>query len=136
MAATLPKEIRSALQGMVPSNITSCSLSGEPNTTEISQVYYVDDNHVALSFQFFSKTIRNVRENPFVAVLVAVPENFDQWILDLRYIRSETEGPLFEEMDTKLEVIASMTGMSGVFKLRAADIYEVLSVRRLNDRIR
>ena len=45
-----------AMQGMFPSWITSCSKEGEPNTTVISQIWYVDENHVALSFQFFNKT--------------------------------------------------------------------------------
>ena len=44
------------LQGMFPSWMTTCSSKGEPNTTVISQVWYVDEEHVALSFQFFNKT--------------------------------------------------------------------------------
>ena len=48
-----------AMQGMFPSWITSCSEEGEPNTTVISQIWYVDKNHVALSFQFFNKTKKN-----------------------------------------------------------------------------
>jgi len=31
-------------------------------------------------------------------------------------------------MDMQIEAIASMTGMKGIFKLRAADIFKVLSV--------
>ena len=130
---TIPKEMMPALQGTIPANITTCSLAGEPNTTELSQVYYVDDHHVALSFQFFNKTIRNVRENPYVSVFLIHPTSWDNWQLALRFVRSETSGPLFDDMDMKLEVIASMTGMKGIFKLRAADIYEVLSIELVND---
>ena len=131
MAATsLPREIHPGLQGAVPATIVSCALDGEPNTTTLSQVYYVDDRHVALSFQFFSKTIRNVRENPYVTVMLTNPADLSVWVLDLRYDHSETEGPVFDDMDVKLEAIASMTGMSGIFKLRAADIYEVLKVEK------
>lgn len=45
----------SALQGMFPSWITSCSAAGEPNTSVISQIWYVDENHVALSNQFSTR---------------------------------------------------------------------------------
>jgi hypothetical protein len=130
----LPDEIKSAMLGMVPSTIVTCSLDGVPNTTEISQVWYVDDNHVALSHQFFNKTHRNIRENPYVFAIVRDFEALQEWFLDLQYEHSETEGPLFDDMDMKLEAIASMTGMSGIFKLLAADIYRVHAVRKSRSR--
>lgn len=127
---SLPDSIRAVMDSGVPAEIVSCSADGIPNTTILSQVYYVNDRHVALSFQFFNKTVKNVRENPFACVLLNDVENYNAWILQLRYDHSETEGPLFETMDVQIEAIASATGMSGVFKLKAADVYEVLSVRR------
>ena len=45
-----------AMQGLIPACVTTCSAAGEPNTTVISQVWYVDEDHVALSHQFFNKT--------------------------------------------------------------------------------
>ena len=36
-------------------------------------------------------------------------------------------------MDMQIEAIASMTGMKGIFKLRSADIYRVVSVIRNAD---
>jgi hypothetical protein len=110
----------------------TCSAAGIPNVTVISQVYHVDESHVALSFQFFNKTIRNVRENPRAYVCMSDLAGQSNWILQLEFQRSETEGPIFEAMDMQIEAIASATGMSGIFKLRAADIYRVLSVEQLS----
>jgi hypothetical protein len=127
---TLPAEIRPVLENGIPAVMVTCSGDGVPNVTVISQVYYVDEQHAALSFQFFSKTIRNVRENPYAYVCVWDLEGRTEWILQLAFERSETEGPVFEAMDMQIEAIASATGMSGIFKLRAADIYRVISVEK------
>ena len=127
----LPPEIRPVLESGTPAVMVTCSADGKPNTTVISQVYYVDETHAALSFQFFSKTIRNVRENPRAYVCVFDIPGQAYWVLQLEFQRSETEGPIFDAMDMQIEAIASMTGMSGIFKLRAADVYRVLSVERL-----
>ncbi|MEC7222413.1 MAG: pyridoxamine 5'-phosphate oxidase family protein [SAR324 cluster bacterium] len=120
-----------AMQGLIPACVTTCSAAGEPNTTVISQVWYVDEDHVALSHQFFNKTRRNIAENPHAVVMILSPENGATFDLSITYARTETEGPLFDEMDMKLEAIASMTGMSGVFKLLGADIYKVNSIEQV-----
>ena len=127
----LPQEIRGALDNGMPALMVTCSADGTPNATIISKVYYVDDTHVALSFQFFNKTIRNVRENPRAWAGVTDFVGQTDWALDLEFERSESEGPIFDAMDMQIEAIASATGMSGIFKLRAADIYRVLSVEKL-----
>ena len=126
----LPDEIRSVLSNGLPAVIVTCSADGVPNVTVISQVYHVDETHVALSFQFFNKTIRNVRENPRAFAGLTDFMGQADWTLDLQFERSETEGPIFDAMDMQIEAIASATGMSGIFKLRAADIYRVLSVEK------
>ena len=126
----LPDDVKPVMGNGLPATMVTCSGDGVPNVTVISQVYYVDDAHVALSFQFFSKTIQNVRENPRAFVCLHDLVGHTNWVLDLEFQRSETEGPIFEVMDMQIEAIASATGMSGIFKLRAADIYRVLSVAR------
>ena len=132
----LPDEIKPAMQGVIPSHVVTCSGDGTPNASAISQVYYVDPDHVALSHQFFNKTVRNVRENPRALVWVISPETFDAWDLELEYDRSETSGPIFEAMDMQIEAIASIVGLKGIFKLRSADIYRVISVtKNVDERI-
>ena len=43
------KDIGSCFEGVIPAMMATCSLEGEPNITEISQVHLVDEKHVALS---------------------------------------------------------------------------------------
>jgi hypothetical protein len=127
----LPNEIRAVMDNGVPAVVVTCSADGIPNTTIISHVHYVDESHIALSFQFFNKTIRNVRENPNACVSLNDLRANAQWILDVQYDHSEAEGPIFDEMDMRIEAIASVSGMAGIFKLRAADVYRVKSFKSL-----
>lgn len=105
--------------------MATCAADGTPNVTYVSQVEYVDAGHLALSFQFFNKTRRNVLANPGVELLVIHPAHGAMFRIAARYLRTETEGALFERMKAKLAGIASHTGMSGVFRLRGADLYAV-----------
>ena len=132
MDARLPDEIRPVLDNGMPALMVTCSADGVPNATVISQVYYVDEKHAALSFQFFSKTIKNIRENPRAWIGISDLWGHADWALELEYDHSETEGAIFDAMDMQIEAIASATGMSGIFKLRAADIYRVISVEKFS----
>ncbi len=122
------EDLRPCFQGIIPAILTTCGGDGEPNVTFLSQVHLLDASRVALSCQFFNKTQRNVRENPYASVVLYHPVSFESFRLALRFDHAETEGPLFEAMALRIQVIASHTGMTGVFKLRSADVYEVLSV--------
>ena len=120
--------LTSSFQGLIPAVLATCSLDGVPNVTLLSHVEYVDPRHVALSFQFFNKSRRNIAENPQALVKIIDPDTRQGWALDLRFVRSETSGPLFERMALRIEAVASYSGLKGIFKLRAADVYEVIAV--------
>jgi adenylate cyclase len=120
------ERIRSCLQGVVPSMIATCSAKGVPNVTLLSIVHYVDSERVALTRQFFNKTRANLDENPWAQVVVVEPQTGDQYLLDLRYLHTETEGVTFEAVKANLDAIASQTGMTDVFRLRGVDIHRVV----------
>ncbi|MEW5757303.1 MAG: GAF domain-containing protein [Pseudomonadota bacterium] len=123
--------IRRCLDGAIPATIATCAPDGMPNVAYLSHVHYIDNGHVALSFQFFSKTRENILVNPYATVQVVDPDTAAHYRLALRYLRTETEGPLFENMKAKLAGIASHAGMSKVFKLQGSDVYEVLSIEQV-----
>lgn len=120
--------IRNCLEGIVPAGLATCGADGMPNVTYVSQLMYVDPDHVALSFQFFNKTRENILANPLASVLMVDHQTVERYRLKLRYLRTETAGPLFERMKAKLAGIAAHEGMTGVFRLLGADVYRVLDI--------
>jgi hypothetical protein len=80
--------------------------------------------------QFFNKTRQNLDVNPLATMEIYDPLTFDAYRLRLKFLRSETTGDAFDTMALRIQAIASTTGMSGVFKLRSADVCEVLAIER------
>ncbi len=124
-------DIPRCFQGVTPSLIATVDERGVPNVTYVSQVYYIDDQHVALSCQFFNKTRRNLDVNPRACVEMYDPLTMQAYRLRLMFLRSEKQGPLFDTMSARIEAIASATGMKGIFRLIAADVFDVLSLEKV-----
>lgn len=121
-------DLDDCFHGIIPGVIATADGDGMPNVSYLSQVHLVDERHVALSCQFFNKTRQNLDHNPHACIEVYDPISFEAYRLRLRFLRSETSGPLFDTMSLRIHAIASHTGMAGVFKLRSADVFEVISV--------
>jgi hypothetical protein len=123
------EDIPSAFEGIIPCSIATVAEDGTPNATFISVVHRIDESHVALSRQFFKKTDENTIANPYAQVVLMEPETGRLFALDLEYLRTETEGPLFERMRTKLDAVSAHEGMENVFKLKGTDVCRVESCR-------
>ncbi|WP_332606541.1 pyridoxamine 5'-phosphate oxidase family protein, partial [Escherichia coli] len=89
-------DIRDSFEGVIPSVIATTGADGMPNISYLSHVHYIDERHVALSNQFFSKTAANVRDRGVATLMVVDGRTGRQHILDLRFLHSTTEGEFFE----------------------------------------
>jgi len=125
------EQLRHCFEGVIPSCIATCDVDGTPNVSYVSQTYFVDPRHIALTFQFFNKTHKNIGANPQATLLVVDPRTAARYRLALLFQRTETGGPVFESMRARLNSIAHSTHMEQVFKLRGADIYRVLHIEQV-----
>ena len=123
--------IRACFEGAVPGTLATADAEGTPNVSYLSQVQYVDGEHVALTYQFFNKTRENILANPHAVAALIDPLTAAHYRLTLHYLRTETAGPLFESMKAKLAGIASHVGMDGVFRLLGADVYRVSALEQV-----
>lgn len=123
--------MRRCFEGAIPAIIATCDANAVPNVAYLSQVHYVDEEHVALSFQFFNTTRRNILANPTATILLMDPVSAEQYHLHISYLNTVSEGPLFESMKARLAGIASHSGMSDVFQLKGSDIYKVQRIERI-----
>ncbi|NIX77305.1 GAF domain-containing protein [Microvirga terricola] len=123
------QDLAACFEGVIPSIIATAAPDGMPNISYLSHVVLVDDERVALSNQFFSKTAANVRANPVAAVLIVTPRDGAQYQLDVTFDQSLDSGDLFDDMAVHLRATSTQMGMGGIMRLRGVDIYRVRAVR-------
>src|SRR5437660_7019865 len=114
------RDLSACFEGAIPAVVATAAADGTPNVTYLSRVRLVDDERIALSNQFFSKTARNLAENPRASVLVLDPLTYNEYRLTVVYERTERRGAIFERLREDVDAVAAVSGMQDVFKLRAA----------------
>ena len=126
--------VRRMMEGVVPPTLCTFSVDHMPNVSYLSVVEYIDPLHIALSYQFFNRSRENVLATKRAALTMDDPYTGAGVVLQIEYLRTETEGPVFERLRAKLMSVASHVGMDEVFHLRGADVYRVLELRRVPGR--
>ncbi len=126
---TLP-DIERCFGGAIPAVLATASADRLPNVTYISRAHRVDDERVALSNQFMSKTSRNLADNPRASLLLMDPVTHDEFRLSLVYERTERRGSVFERLRADIDALAVLENMQDVYRLRAADVFRVVAIEQ------
>ncbi len=125
--------IPGAFEGTIPATIATCSQDGTPNVSYLSIVRRVDNERIAVTNQFLSKTVRNLRVNPQVCVRVVDLTDMAQYDIEGRFVVAQTSGELFESVRIQLDAVAAQTGMAGTFRLRSVDMISVDRCTRVDE---
>jgi hypothetical protein len=125
------EDIPTCFEGWIPTAIGTVAEDGTPNVTYLSIVHLLASDRVALSRQFFKKTDENTMVNPYAQICLVEPETGRLFLVDLVYEKTETEGPVFERMRTRLDAVAAHEGLENIFKLKGTDVCRVEGVEML-----
>lgn len=128
-------DLEACFEGVVPSIIATADGNGVPNISYLSHVAMVDDEHVALSNQFFGKTSANIHMNPQATLIAVDARNGGQFRLELSFAYSLDAGPLFEHLSRQLDATSAQVGMAGVMRLRGLDVFRVLKIDNVRSTI-
>ncbi|MBS7700572.1 MULTISPECIES: GAF domain-containing protein [unclassified Chelatococcus] len=124
-------DLSACFEGVIPSIIATAAADGTPNISYLSHVVRVDEDHVALSNQFFAKTAANIRANPKVTLILVDGFTGDQFLLEISFVRSLDAGVLFDKIARQLKASSAQIGMSEVMRLRSADIFRVHGIEKV-----
>ncbi|WP_126174473.1 GAF domain-containing protein [Altericroceibacterium xinjiangense] len=123
------EDLSACFEGVIPSVVATAAADGTPNVSYLSHVVMVDENRVALSNQFFAKTAANVRANPQTSLLLVDGVTGQQYALDLQWEASLDRGELFDRVARDLRASSVQIGLADLMRLKAVDIFQVLSIR-------
>lgn len=118
-------ELASCFEGILPATMATVAADGTPNVIHVSKVTLVDAETIALTHQFFRKTMENLGQGGRACLLLSRAEDYGQYRLHVRHLGSQTSGGLFEETRARLAAIAAMSGMEGVFTLASVELFHV-----------
>jgi predicted pyridoxine 5'-phosphate oxidase superfamily flavin-nucleotide-binding protein len=130
-------DLQTCFAGVVPAVLGTRSAAGVPNVTYVSRVHPVDDERIAVSNQFLTKSRRNLAEDPHASLILVRPDTMEEFRFEIVFEQTLRKGPVFDRLRNDLSMVAALTGMQDVFRLQAADIFRVDSIERieLSDRV-
>ncbi|MFC5468924.1 LuxR C-terminal-related transcriptional regulator [Cohnella suwonensis] len=132
----IPAELKPTLEDAVPSCIVTSSADGIPNIANLTKVWGVDGNHVAIANQLLNKTYRNLAENSLALIKIVNPADLVHWEVAVRYVRSEREGPLYERIRHDIETLSWVGGGMPSAPVKSAILFEVLNAYRCEEESR
>jgi len=117
----LSEEVKKMIAEIRPGIIATASKDGKPNVSAKGSFRVLDDDHVIFADINSPRTIANLRENPYVSVLVIHPKTLKGCRI---WGKGEmlTSGPLFDQLNT--EFVGKGLKVNHVVKIKVDRVQE------------
>lgn len=119
--AKLSEEVKTMIAEIRPGIIATASKDGKPNVSAKGSFRVLDDEHVIFADINSPRTIANLKENPYVSVLVIHPKTLRGCRI---WGKGEiiNSGPLFDQLNT--EFVGKGLKINHVVKIKIDKVQE------------
>ena len=100
--AKLTQEMKDMLAQLTPASVATASKDGIPNVVAIGSINALDDEHLLFATIFTVKTLRNLQENPKIAIDVIDGKNFKGYQFK-GTAELLNQGPIYENVVQQIE---------------------------------
>ena len=130
---TTPGLLNASLGEMTPKFLATRNAAGVPNVVPCISLLPASDRPNLVFFGNFllRKTIRNLEEDPRLAIMIVTPQ-LEGWILKGQFLEFQNDGPYYEtQMNSRLLRYNAYTGVRNAGLVRVISLENVFHISRL-----
>ncbi|HNZ61279.1 MAG TPA: pyridoxamine 5'-phosphate oxidase family protein [Methanofastidiosum sp.] len=116
----IPANIRDIIDKERMHQLATASKDGEPNCSYVGAKYTLNDETIIIVDNFMKKTLKNILENPRVAIVVIRDKEAYQIKGKCEYL---TSGPIYEEAKKWMKTRGDRFPAKGALLIRVTDIF-------------
>lgn len=136
--AEMTEQVRSIFEGQRIVTLATASKDGNPNAVPIGAKKVIDNETILISDQYFGKTLKNMKENPYIALTFWDQKTFEGYQLK-GTVTIETSGKQFEETAMWIDKLGKAANKplksKGTVIMKITDIYCVTSGKNAGKKI-
>jgi predicted pyridoxine 5'-phosphate oxidase superfamily flavin-nucleotide-binding protein len=99
--STVNDELKKAISDIQPSFVATADKNGYPNVSPKGSLSVLDDHHIIFADLRSPKTISNLKENPYVAIIGLNMKTRNGWRIWGKMVEIVTLGSIFDDLQSK-----------------------------------
>ncbi|HNR43584.1 MAG TPA: pyridoxamine 5'-phosphate oxidase family protein [Methanofastidiosum sp.] len=116
----MPANIKDIFEKERIHQLATASKNGEPNCSYVGAKYLLDDETIIIVDNFMKKTLKNILENPNVAIAIIREKETYQIKGTCEYL---TKGPIYEEARKWMKAKGDRYPAKGALLIKVTDIF-------------
>jgi hypothetical protein len=116
----IPDKVKNIFINEPVHQLATSSCAGVPNVCSVGAKYLLDDETIVVVDNYFKKTLANILENPFAAILIRSGKESYQIKGRCSYV---TSGPVYDAAKKWMKAVGEKYPARGALELKVEEIF-------------